>query len=171
MADLGDNIGNRLVVDAIPVAGPEAFNTIDVADKVGVRVAPGDMTSAADGVSAIVGKLIEDPVLEIRRSGIDRYVSCDECGCKRGGFTVEVLVLNRQIRIQIQRPGMGGRGERGNGRSDEADRRNADGAELPLQFHAEQDRRRQHGDAGQYADGDWYSDADERDAGRLHEQL
>src|ERR1700688_187671 len=123
MADLGDNIGNRLEGDAIPVAGAEAFNAVDVADKVGVRVAPGDLASAADGVSAIVGKLTEDPVLEIRRTGGDRYGSCDECGCERGGFTVEVLVLDGQGRIQIQRPRTGGRGERGNGRSHEADRR------------------------------------------------
>jgi hypothetical protein len=71
VAYLGDNVGDRRVVDAIPVAGSEALLAVDVADKVNIGIAPGDVASLVDGVSAIVWKLIENPVLEIRRAGVD----------------------------------------------------------------------------------------------------
>src|ERR1022692_1328128 len=113
MANLGDNIGNGLVIHAISVAGSEAFVAIDVADKVDVGIAPRDIASADDGVAVIVGQVIEDPVLQIRCSGVDGNPSCDERRGECRSFTVEVLVLDREIWSQIQGSGERGRGERG----------------------------------------------------------
>ena len=113
MANLGDNIGNGLVIHAISIAWSEAFVAVDVADKVDVGITPGDLASGDDGVSVIVGQLIEDPVLQIRCSGVDGNLPCDERRGECRSLAVEVLVLDGEIWSQIQWSGERGRSERG----------------------------------------------------------
>src|SRR5450631_1160765 len=112
MPHLGDDVGDGLIVDAISVPGGETFRAVDVADKAGIWVAPRDSASRIDGVAAIVGKLIEDPVLERRIPGTDRHVAGGKRGGKSSGFAIEAFVLDCEKRIQIQRSWGRDRGDR-----------------------------------------------------------
>ena len=108
--DLRDNVGNRWVVHAVPVAGREPLNTIDIADEVDKWITPGDVVAGDDRIAEVQRELVEDPVLEIEPAGVDRDAPDLERGGKRGRLAVEALVLDGQRWIEIHRSRLGTRG-------------------------------------------------------------